>query len=283
MFRILIFLFISFLHAAEYKYNLAICVLIQNEAPYLKEWIEYHKLLGVDHFYFFNNLSTDNTLEVLRPYLEEGIAELKDIPTPANDFKTYYAMQCKCFTDCVRDVRGICKWVALIDPDEFLLPVKNISLTQFLKDFEDYGGLVVNWRIFGTSGIKKIPADKLLIESLVKCSDKSYACNRFVKSIVRPERVANFTSAHQANYIEGYYSVNTDRFPCQEDKSCYILWNKLILNHYWTRDEDFFYNVKVQRQLTWGGKPHPESLFREMNAHHDETILRYVPLLKKIL
>ena len=269
--------------AVNYKHNLAICVLIQDEAPYLKEWIEYHKLLGVSHFYFFNNLSTDNYLEVLTPYLKDGTAELKDIPIQADDFQTYYTMQCKCFSDCVSEAAGVCKWLAFIDIDEFLFPIQNVSLTHFLKSYEAYGGVVVNWRMFGTSHIKKLPEDKLLIESLTLTAEKSFAYNRFVKSIVRPERVIDFTSAHQANYREGYCSVNTDKFASKEDKSCYILWNKLVINHYWTRDEDFFYRVKVKRQLTWGGKPNPAELFSLMNVEKEEGILRHVPALKSTL
>lgn len=280
-FLCLILVLFTHVHGTNYKYNLAICVLIQDEAPYLKEWIEYHRHLGVDHFYFFNNLSSDNYLEVLKPYVHEGTAEVKDIPIQADNFKTYYDMQCKCFTDCTNDVRGICKWVAFIDVDEFLLPIQNVSLTHFLKSYEAYGGLVVNWRMFGTSGIKKLPPDRLLIESLLMCADKSFAYNRFVKSIVRPERVLDFTSAHQANYTEGFCSVNTDKFPSKDDKSCYVLWNKLVINHYWTRDEDFFYRVKVKRQLTWGGKPNPAELFSLMNVEKEEDILRYAPELRK--
>jgi hypothetical protein len=31
--------------------NLAITAIFQNEAPYLKEWIEFHLLMGAEHFY----------------------------------------------------------------------------------------------------------------------------------------------------------------------------------------------------------------------------------------
>lgn len=32
------------------RYYLAAAAIFQDEAPYLKEWIEYHKLIGVEHF-----------------------------------------------------------------------------------------------------------------------------------------------------------------------------------------------------------------------------------------
>lgn len=266
--------------ATDYKYDLSICVLFQNEGPYLKEWIEYHKLLGVEHFYFFNHLSTDEYLQILKPYLQEGLAELHDILTVADNFDTYYAMQCKCYTDCLARTRGISKWVAFIDPDEFLLPIQEQSLPEFLKDYEKFGGVAANWLMFGTSNVKKIPNHQLLIESLTLCSEKHFGGNRYVKSIVRPERASHFENAHQPVYLAGYYGVNTDKFPIEGDKTNVILTNKLRINHYWTRDEDFFYRVKIPRQIKWGGKPDPKSIMEKMNVKKDDTILRYVPALK---
>jgi len=33
------------------RYYLTICAIAKNEAPYFKEWIEWHKNLGVEKFY----------------------------------------------------------------------------------------------------------------------------------------------------------------------------------------------------------------------------------------
>ena len=42
------------------RYDLTIAAVFQNEAPYLKEWIEFHKLVGVEHFLLVDNESTDH-------------------------------------------------------------------------------------------------------------------------------------------------------------------------------------------------------------------------------
>ena len=47
--------------------------MVYNEAAYLEEWISYHLLINVDHFYVYNDESTDNTPEVLAPYIKQGI------------------------------------------------------------------------------------------------------------------------------------------------------------------------------------------------------------------
>ena len=36
------------------KHQLSICAIFKNEAKFLKEWIEYHRLVGVDHFYLYD-------------------------------------------------------------------------------------------------------------------------------------------------------------------------------------------------------------------------------------
>ncbi|KAJ3166375.1 hypothetical protein HK101_011926, partial [Irineochytrium annulatum] len=58
--------------------------MVKNMAPYLPEWIEHHLLLGIEHFVIFNNLGTDMSEEVLRPYIDEGIVEWILYP-PLND------------------------------------------------------------------------------------------------------------------------------------------------------------------------------------------------------
>ena len=43
------------MHARDRKYHIGICSIFKNEAPFLKEFIVYHKMIGVDHFYLYNN------------------------------------------------------------------------------------------------------------------------------------------------------------------------------------------------------------------------------------
>ena len=58
------------------KYKVAICAIFKNEALYLKEWIEYHKIVGVEHFYLYNNNSEDNYEAILAPYIQDGTVTL---------------------------------------------------------------------------------------------------------------------------------------------------------------------------------------------------------------
>lgn len=47
------------------KYTTSICAIVRNEARYILEWIAYHKAVGIDHFYIYDNQSTDETTDIL--------------------------------------------------------------------------------------------------------------------------------------------------------------------------------------------------------------------------
>jgi hypothetical protein len=61
-------------------------VRLKNEALYLREWIEFHRLAGVGHFHVFDDGSTDGTIDVLKPYVERGLitlqVDLRITPSP---------------------------------------------------------------------------------------------------------------------------------------------------------------------------------------------------------
>lgn len=53
-------------------YALSVASIIKNE-PDILEWIEYHRLVGVEHFYIYDNESTDGLKEKLSKYIDAGI------------------------------------------------------------------------------------------------------------------------------------------------------------------------------------------------------------------
>lgn len=267
--------------SAEYRYSLSVCAIFQDEAPYLREWIEFHRLMGVNHFYLYNHRSKDHYRQVLHPYIQSGIVELINKPKVANRIQVFNRLQCKCYNECLDRARGISKWVAFLDVDEYLYPVKANSLPEILKGYEAYGGLYANWRMFGTSHLKKIPSNRLLIEALTSCTSKTFPANRYIKSIVRPEYALNFPNPHHPIYKTGYYQVNTDKIPFEGAfLSSQVQTNTLCINHYWTRDEEFFYKIKIPRQKKWGGSPNAQQILHSVNIETECTIQRFVPALK---
>ena len=145
----------------DHTYYLSVCSIFKDEAPYLKEWIEYNKLIGVQHFRLYNNESTDNYLEVLGPYIISG--EVVVIDWPGGQGNWPFAVQAPAILDAVSQLNGISKWLAIIDIDEFILPMTSPDLVTFLKDYESFAAVVINWLHYGTSWVQDVSADKLMI------------------------------------------------------------------------------------------------------------------------
>ena len=94
---------------------LSATTVFKNEAPYLEEWLAFCVLEGVEHFLLYDNGSTDNAREVLKPWIDVGIVELLDWPL---HWKS--GAQTKAFIDALDRLRGRARWTAFIDVDEFL-------------------------------------------------------------------------------------------------------------------------------------------------------------------
>ena len=229
------------------RYYLAATAVFQNEAPYLREWLEYHRLVGVEHFYLYNNLSTDDYMSALQSYIDEGYVDLYDWPLGSTDVAIYGPIQLDIYRDAF--TKADCHWLVILDSDEFFVPNQHDTLPELLHAFDnqpDIGGIVLPWVFFGTSDVAKIPDDQLMIETLLNNGGVEWKGPRhevlntaFHKSIVRPYLVSHVPNPHHCDFITGIRN--------------HILWSEFgQVNHYWTRDEYYLYNYKIPRRENWG-------------------------------
>ncbi len=171
-------------------YELGIITQFRNEAIYFAEWITYHRLVGVEHFWLYDDGSIDAWQSVLAPYLAEGVVEVLPLPEHHASGVPTAVKQPGTFRDGLRRARGKARWVALIDADEFLLPMRELTVPDCLeRHFPEASGVFVNWRMFGTNH-QVVPAGAPLLPSLTACSLSSHPENAIGKSLVRPEQVA---------------------------------------------------------------------------------------------
>lgn len=263
---------------SKYKYQIAVCAMFQNEAEWLKEWIEYHKLIGVEHFYLFDNGSSDNFKEVLKPYIKKGIVELYQHPQVGQNQHEFLAIQYHLNGTAIDLAKYKAKWLAIIDVDEFIVPLQTNFLLDLLSNYEKYGGLYANWLMFGTSNIQKIPYGCLMIEALNHCAVGQVPVG---KSIVRPERVSSCTNPHYMKYKVPYFHVNTNhqRF---EKTNCPLATDQLLIYHYYTRDIDHLLNVKLPRRKKWMNIDYTAYVkeMESLNSCLNLTMYRFVPYLQ---
>ena len=128
------------------KYNLSVCAVFNNEAYHLKDWIDYHSHLGVEHFYLYNAGSKDHYSFVLIPYINQGLVTLVNWPcqekTADIDSHTWaLSTQIPAYENAVNFVaREETKWLVILDVNEFLVCSKG-NLNDLLIDYDDYPGI----------------------------------------------------------------------------------------------------------------------------------------------
>jgi len=176
------------------RYYLAVCAIAKNEGPYFQEWLEWHKKMGVEKFYIYDNESEDNTKEILAPYVENGLVDYV--------FWAGKKQQLPVYDDCLDRHRLEARWIAVIDLDEFIVPVKDKTIPDFLQRFENFAAVEINWLIYGSGGAREKTSGGVM-ERFKRHSVPNHILNRFVKTIVNPRRVFSFTGAHEAARISG--------------------------------------------------------------------------------
>ena len=226
-------------------YYLSIIAIFRDEARFLKEWVEFYKLMGVEHFYLYNHLSKDNPQAILKPYIDQGIVELTNLNhEPLNATDWYKNVQYKTYNEAIKITANITEWLIVVDSDEFLFPVKENNLTNVLKAYDNYASLAVNWKIFGSNNVSKIESDQLMIEKLVM---KESTPNLHVKNIVKPRYIEKFTNPHFAILKPGYTQITENYQIFKGPFSPCTSTNILAINHYRTRDLEFFEETKLSR------------------------------------
>jgi hypothetical protein len=267
--------------------KVALCCVFKNEAEWLREWIEFHKLIGITHFYLYNNVSTDHYLEVLTPYLLSGEVELFEYPsTPLKllDQKAIY-------DHAISISKGLSQWLAIIDTDEFIVPLETKDLVTYLNQFPKHiGGVEINWQTFGTSGVKSLKPGELLIEKLILKAPFNSNVNTWFKSIVRPHRVLECANAHSCHYYPGFTAahvtpcIQQGQYPVPESEAAV---SKIRIHHYVWRTEDYFYQVKLPRIHQWDANffqvHSPIDYLPITNSVLDDSMSYFVPPLKQIL
>ncbi|MCU9613189.1 glycosyltransferase family 92 protein [Caldibacillus lycopersici] len=156
-------LLLNFIHPRnkkEKKFYVSICAIFRDEGKYLKEWIEFHKIVGIDHFYLYNNFSEDEYEEILTPYINNGEVTLIDWPIPQGQMEAY--------KDCVERFGSETQWIAFIDLDEYIIPNKMDTVREFLMPFEKNRPVViVYWKYMGSSGIINRDVNGLITEDFI--------------------------------------------------------------------------------------------------------------------
>src|SRR5271165_1416952 len=113
---------------------------LKNEEAYMMDFIKYHRYVGVEHFVFLDRGFTELS-NLLKEEKDVEIHHFPDIPVN---------IHAEGWAKLIGMNQGKTKWLALIDADQVLVPVKTDSVVDVMKNYEAYASLQCNWHTFGS-------------------------------------------------------------------------------------------------------------------------------------
>lgn len=275
------------------EHYLAASAIYRDEAPYLAEWIEFHRLVGFERFYLYDNRSEDNHLEVLAPYVDEGLVVLHDWDVP------YVPGQKQAYAHSLATYGDEARWIAFFDIDEFLFSPTHRPVSEVLTEYEQWPGVVVNTPRMGPSGRRTKP-DGLVIESYL--THLAVGGDRTLKSIGDPAAVEGTRGAHLLSYNRRS-AVDEHHYPVHQEVTKVASFERLRMNHYfWKSEEELLWKANHRTaEQEWKERPETRHVpspsdrrqrgysFEELTkleaefGLRDETILPYAERVREAL
>jgi hypothetical protein len=157
---------------------------------------------------------------VLEPYIAAGIVELADALDSTLDANgtVIDQAQLRTFAHAVRQHGADSEWMAFIDADEFLYAVGPVSvidpfhgafdidepsLPDVLLAFREFGGVVVHWFLYGSSGYIESPVG-LVIDAYIW---RAAAPSPMFKVVAQPGKIMRVNN-HNHEYFPGFFAVD---------------------------------------------------------------------------
>lgn len=241
---------------------------LKNEEPYMMDFIKYHRYVGVEHFIFLDREYTPlaqllaNEPDVTIVHFPEG---------PGNVHAEGWAR-------LIGMGKGQTKWLALIDADQCLVPVKQDDVREVLKPYESFASVQCNWHAFGSGGaLTKEPGS--LYERFLMRAKGSEGVNNHTQFICQPDRTLALKThdPHHPRLNAGEISVNTGfqtvSGPFAVPPSHDVLWVAHYINK--SKEEWLVKNAKGRADIF--GEKMPSTIFDDYekisNVEKEERVL----------
>lgn len=270
---------------------------MKDEAPYILEWVAYHKCIGFDRFIIYSNDSTDGTTEILDAL--SAANEIEHIHHVVKDTDVIDKLIPKRVNELAPFDND--DWIIWIDADEFLnIHVGDGRVDDLIDEIGAAQGMCIGWRLFGDSG-QQVFDGRFISETYTRCAPEKRAWYNVKtlfkydehfrilfnhKPIMKPEfwdtgkaflnaagEPMPITGDMMQRWKEGKRRGKIDGDQCS--------WDKAQINHYAVRTHPLF-QYKISRgsageDQTGETQRYQQQYFNRMNTNNavDKSILRW--------
>ena len=226
---------------------LSLLAIVKNEKEYIREYIRFYRMNGVEHFYLYDNESDIPLAEVL--------AEFIDVCTivPISGEK----QQIAAYNHFVLNFSKETEWVAVFDIDEFVMPKQHATFRDFVLDVGRKADCIsINWVIFGNGPHIAKPANGGVVENYLYSEGRQH---KNVKSVVRTKAIRKFRHPHFPELKWFSKHINALGNPMSGAENLEETTHVIQLNHYFTKSLEEF-EVKLRSKRADTGQVRLENL-----------------------
>ncbi len=258
------------------RFDVCVMAILKDEAPNMEEWLCHHLAIGVDHFFLYDNGSTDELHEVLKPYADHGVVTTVFFPLRG--------LQRDANNHVVRFFGDTTEWIAYVDIDEFLVPENDESISEVMARYPDAEQVLVSRKEFCYSGHRTPPAG-LVTENYREHSvqvPRVGTSEILAKPIIRPRGTAR-VGIHNATTVHGR-TVNTAGKPTSERATVIAdpSYANLQMNHYFTKSWQEFQAKRNRATTSTHSFQLPDVPF-DIPASVDHVIDRWQPRTRALM
>jgi hypothetical protein len=258
------------------RFDVSVMAILKDEAPNMEEWLCHHMAVGVDHFFLYDNGSTDGLHEVLKPYADHGIVTTVYFPMRG--------LQRDANNHVVRFFGDTTEWIAYVDIDEFLVPEHDEPISEVMARYPNAEQVLVSRKEFCYSG-NRSPVDGLVTESYREYSEqvpRMGTSEVLAKPIIRPRGTAR-VGIHNAFTVHGR-TVNTAGVPTSEEATVIEdpSYANLQMNHYFTKSWEEFQAKRTRATTSTHAFQLPQVPF-DIPGQVDHVIDRWQPRTRALI
>lgn len=262
----------------EMEYFLSVCCIIKDEVD-LEEWIVYNRLIGVQHFYIYDNESIVPLRIRLGSEYFSKCCTIIDFPGKCKQLEAY--------RHCINNYKNNTRWMMFIDGDEYVYPKFDGTLIKFIRRMnseQNCDAIGINWVMFGCNGHDKIP-DGLVIENFTARESKF---NRHIKSICNPRKIINFGNPHFFRLQDPNKYINANKNIITGPHLNIDTTEIIRINHYFVRSHEHFIlrckrgSCAPKNNSTNENISHGKPVKQIFNDIQDNSMNKYKNAIKKI-
>ncbi len=279
------------LTAPEQPVFLACVVICRGEDEYLIEWIEFHRMMGVERFFVYDNGAEPTTKALLEPYIANGL--VSHIPFPdlnwpdlRSDWFDYHrpSTQELAYGHCITRFGNCYRFLLKIDADEYVFPAQDRHATLLAAmrelDLDKTIGIEIPMLDFGSSHHLRKPLG-LTIEAYTKTRPGT----RDFKSIGNARFLARdpLSNPHRFRYRLALAARLRGTAKVRPEAAAALF----RLNHYFTKSRDeYLRKGEINARGYMAGKENEQQFMainRDANVADNRDIQRFLPALRERL